>query len=119
MQEKNLEFVEIPKPAVTPKSVKNSDAGGEEANENEDYTPNIAKNFGVWIVKFPCVLALHFVLYPEVANGMSIMKFANNQSHLFVNSGAEISYVLGLIQVLSSLLCEFINIYMLAYQKTI
>jgi len=88
-------------------------------NEDEGYSPNIAKNFGVWIVKFPCVLALHFVLYPEVANGMSIMKFANNQSHLFVNSGAEISYVLGLIQVLSSLLCEFINIYMLAYQKTI
>jgi len=67
------------------------------SNSDGEYDPNIAKNFGVWFVKFPCVLALHFVLYPEVANGMNIMKFANNQPDLFVNNGSEISYVLGLI----------------------
>lgn len=41
------------------------------------YTPNIAHSFAVWIVKFPCAIALHFFLYPEVANGMAVMKFAN------------------------------------------
>jgi uncharacterized membrane protein len=46
-------------------------------NENCDYTPNVAHSFAVWIVKFPCAVALHFFLYPEVANGMAVMKFAN------------------------------------------
>lgn len=65
-------------------------------NEGGEYTPNTPKNFGVWFVKFPCTIALHFVLYPEVANGMMIMKFSNNQHHLFVNNGDKIAYILGL-----------------------
>lgn len=47
-------------------------------NDGNQYVPNHAHSFAVWIVKFPCTLALHLVLYPEVANGMQIMKFANN-----------------------------------------
>lgn len=47
-------------------------------NEEGEYTPNISHNFAVWLVKFPCSVALHFLLYPEVANGMAIMKFCNN-----------------------------------------
>jgi hypothetical protein len=47
-------------------------------NENGDYTKNIAHSYAVFFVKFPCAMALHFVLYPEVANGMNLMKFANN-----------------------------------------
>jgi len=88
-------------------------------NDGNQYVPNIAHSFAVWFVKFPCTLALHFVLYPEVANGMSLMKFANNQPHLFVNHGSEISYILGLSQVTSALLCECICIYMLTYQHTV
>jgi hypothetical protein len=64
-------------------------------------------------------LALHFVLYPEVANGMNLMKFANNQPHLFVNNGSEISFILGFCQVQSALFCEGICIYMLTYQHTV
>lgn len=88
-------------------------------DENGDYTPNIAHSFAVWFVKFPCTLSLHFVLYPEVANGMNIMKFTNNQPHLFVNNGSEIGFILGSIQVFTALLCEGICIYMLAYQHTV
>jgi hypothetical protein len=88
-------------------------------NEEGEYTPNISHNFAVWLVKFPCAVALHFMLYPEVANGMAVMKFSNNQSDLFVCNGSEISYILGLLQVLSALFCEFINIYMLTYQHTV
>lgn len=88
-------------------------------NENEDYSPNIAHNYAVFFVKFPCTLALHFVLYPEVANGMNMMKFTNNQPHLFVNNGSELGFLLGASQVFSGLLCEFICIYMLAYQHTV
>jgi hypothetical protein len=49
-----------------------------EINEEGEYTPNISHNFAVWLVKFPCSVALHFLLYPEVANGMAVMKFTNN-----------------------------------------
>jgi hypothetical protein len=35
---------------------------------------------------------------------------------MFVKNGAEISYAIGLIQVLTALLCEVINIVMLSYQ---
>lgn len=88
-------------------------------NEYGDYTPNLAHSFAVWFVKFPCTLALHFVLCPEVINGMNIMKFANNQPHLFMGNGSEISFILGASQVKSSLLCIGICVYMLAYQHTV
>lgn len=32
----------------------------------------------VMIIKFPCAIALHLYLYPEVNKGMVIMKLANN-----------------------------------------
>lgn len=32
----------------------------------------------IMIVKFPCAIALHLFMYPEVRKGMGIMKFANN-----------------------------------------
>lgn len=88
-------------------------------NDGGEYTPNIAHTFAVFLVKFPCTIALHFVLYPEVAKGMAIMKFANQQPHLFIKNGSEISFLLGLSQVSLSLFCEGINIYMLTYQHTI
>jgi len=49
------------------------------SNENGDYAAELAHSSVVFYVKFPCAVALHLVLYPEVAKGMSIMKFANNQ----------------------------------------
>lgn len=49
-----------------------------EINEDGEYTPLIAQSFPVWVIKMPCSYALHFMLYPEVANGMAIMKFTNN-----------------------------------------
>lgn len=88
-------------------------------NEDGAYTPNIAHSFTVWFVKFPCTLALHFVLCPEVTNGMNLMKYANNQPHQFVPYGSEVSYFLGLNQVFSALFCEGICIYMLAYQHNV
>jgi hypothetical protein len=36
-----------------------------------------------------------------------------------VPGGSEISYLLGLLQVSTGLLCEFVNIYMLTYQHTV
>lgn len=49
-----------------------------ELNEIED--PKMTDSFVVFFVKLPCAIALHFCLYPEVAKGMNMMKFANNQS---------------------------------------
>jgi hypothetical protein len=49
------------------------------------------------LVKFPCALALHLYLYPEVENGMVIMKFTNNNPELFYGYGSEISFTLGFL----------------------
>jgi len=49
-------------------------------NENGDFSAELSTSVVVFYVKFPCAVALHFVLYPEVAKGMNLMKFANNQS---------------------------------------
>ena len=53
-------------------------------NENFDYTPSVSHSFAVFYIKFPCAIALHFFLYPDIAKGMNLMKFANNQHELFV-----------------------------------
>ena len=48
-------------------------------------------SFAVFFVKFPCATALHLKLYPEVAKGMNVMKFANNEKEQFVRRGAAIA----------------------------
>ena len=88
-------------------------------NENGDYTPCLSHSFAVFYIKFPCAIALHFCLYPEVAKGMNLMKFANNQHAMFVEGGSEISYVIGLVQVIMALTAEAINLHMLSLQHTI
>jgi hypothetical protein len=47
------------------------------------------------------------------------MKFANNQPELFVSNGAGLSFLIGIVQYLTALHCEIINIYMLTYQKDV
>ena len=44
----------------------------------DDYERAFAHDKTVLLVKFPCAIALHLYLYPEVQKGMTIMKFANN-----------------------------------------
>lgn len=70
-------------------------------------------DFSIFFVKFPCAIALHFCLYPEVARGMELMKFANNHPELFVDGGSEISFGIAFIQVFTALLAEVINITLL------
>lgn len=88
-------------------------------NEADRFWPNYATNFPTFYVKIACVLALHFVLYPEVSKGLNIMKLANQHPQLFVEGGDKISYVLGLIQVSLALICEVLNLFMLTFQSTI
>ena len=45
---------------------------------NEMEVGTFSNDFKVFFIKFPCAIALHFCLYPEVGKGMNIMKFANN-----------------------------------------
>jgi len=47
---------------------------------NEDAPNSFPHDFSVFYVKFPCAIALQFCLYPEVAKGMEMMKFANNEA---------------------------------------
>lgn len=75
-------------------------------------------SFTVFFVKLPCTIALHLLLYPEVATGLDIMKFANQNPDLFIGNGAEIAFILGLIQVFMAVFCEAINVFLLTYQHT-
>lgn len=57
-----------------------------------------AHSFQLFLIKIPCVIALHFHLSPEVENGMAIMKFANQRNYKFVEGGSELAFVLGFSQ---------------------
>lgn len=46
-------------------------------NENNEYPITQPHNFQLMMIKLPTILALHFLLSPEVENGMRIMKYAN------------------------------------------
>lgn len=73
----------------------------------------LTDDFATFFVKFPCCIALHLELYPEVGKGMELMKLSNNYPFLFVPWGSNISFLIGFIQVFGSLLTEFVNIYLL------
>lgn len=88
-------------------------------NEGGRFTPTYPKNFPLFLVKIACVMALHFVIYPEVSKGMNIMKLANQHPTIFVKEGDKVSYILGFIQVSLAILAEILNIYMLTFQHTI
>jgi len=88
-------------------------------NEANRFTPTYAANFPLFIVKIAFVLALHFVIYPEVSKGMNIMKLANQHPSMFVKDGDKVSYILGLLQVILAVLAEILNLYMLTFQHTI
>jgi hypothetical protein len=88
-------------------------------NEGGFYTPFIPETHALWFVKFPCAIALHFCLTPQISCGLAIMKFANNQCDQFVPNGSEISFMLGLIQVFTGILCTACNIVELSYQNNI
>jgi hypothetical protein len=88
-------------------------------NEKGRYSNHFSHSFAVFYIKIPCALALHLVLYPEVAKGINVMKFTNQQAELFEGNGSAIGFMLGLTQVLSVIFCEIVNIYLLTYQHTV
>ena len=49
-----------------------------EMYDTKDELLAFTPDFKVFFVKLPCAYALHFALYPEVAKGLNMMKFANN-----------------------------------------
>lgn len=79
----------------------------------------IPRSFITLLVKFPCSAALHLMLAPQVAQGMMIMNFSNNQGELFVEYGSQISFILGFLQFIAGIYCEMINMYLLTYQKNV
>ena len=47
-------------------------------NENDEYNVKFHNSFPAFFVIIPCNIALHLKVFPEIAAGMKIMKFANN-----------------------------------------
>jgi hypothetical protein len=54
-------------------------------NESGSYYTSTAKNWPLFGCKFLSAIALHFMLYPEVADGMTIMKFSIYSFDQFVS----------------------------------
>lgn len=50
-------------------------------NENHEYHNVPDHSIILTLVKLPCIIALHFVLTPEVDNALKVMKFANQEAH--------------------------------------
>lgn len=46
-------------------------------NENKEYHDVADHGLMLNFVKIPCIVALHFVLTPEVDNALKVMKFTN------------------------------------------
>ena len=88
-------------------------------NEGGEYGFSESHNFALFFIKFPCALALHLMLYPEVARGMIIMKYANNEPDKFVEGGSETAFLIGMTQCLLAISAEFVNITLLSFQHTI
>lgn len=84
-----------------------------------EFSTEFSHDFALFFVKYPCAIALHLILYPEVARGMMIMKFANNQPESFVEYGSEVAFVIGFCQATLGIIAEFINLELLAFQHTI
>lgn len=47
-------------------------------NEGGKYGTHFVDSFPLFVVKFPCAIALHLVLYPQIEKGLRLMKFSNN-----------------------------------------
>ena len=88
-------------------------------NFEGDYRPTLATNFGLFVVKFAAMFALHLLLTPRVRNGLNIMKYANQNPEQFTTDGAVYAYCIGLFETIISMFCIYINIYLLAAQKSI
>lgn len=88
-------------------------------NENAEFNRSQAHSFQLYLIKVPCVIALHFLLSPEVENGMRIMKYANQQAHMFIEGGSELAFFLGFLQGLMAIAVQVICLRMLAFQHSI
>ena len=82
-----------------------------------DYTLTVTTFYSVVLAKFVCSGALHLMLYPEIANTMTLMKYLNNHIEDFKHPNlvffiAHTSHIINLV-------AESLNIYMLVYQHTV
>ncbi len=84
-------------------------------DENKEFDHVFPNSMALFYVKLPCCIALHYSIQPFIQKGMSIMKFANNQCDQFVEGGSEMSFLIGLLEVLISLIAEYLNILILTY----
>ena len=84
-------------------------------DENKEFLNYFPNSMALFYVKLPCCIALHYSIQPFIHKGMVIMKFANNQCDQFVEGGSEMSFIIGLIEVVISLIAEYLNILILTY----
>jgi hypothetical protein len=88
-------------------------------NENHEYHNVPDHSIILTLVKLPCIIALHFVLTPEVDNALKVMKFANQESHQFVGNGSLIVFCLAFLEALVSVYNLLMGVCLLTFQHSI
>jgi hypothetical protein len=83
----------------------------------DDYKLSKLDYYSILLCKFFSSCALHFMLYPEVAHTMTLMKYVINHPHLFTNPN--IALMVPMISTIVNVLAEFINLFMLLNQHSI
>jgi len=83
-------------------------------NEGGEYGLKFKPELMLYVIKLPCAIALHLVLYPQIDQGLRLMKFANNSPDSFVTHGSYIAFLLGFIGMLTAVVAETVNIYLLS-----
>lgn len=79
------------------------------SNESGAFGGAFPHSLMLFLVKIPCSIALHLLLYPNIERGLALMKFSNNNPELFVEHGALISYIIGFILMLTGSIAEIVN----------
>lgn len=64
-----------------------------------------------------CGIALHFILYSQINQGMKLMKFVNQYPERF--SDPLLAYMVAFLNNIINLSSEFLNIYMLFFQQKV
>jgi hypothetical protein len=59
------------------------------------------------------------VLTPEVDSALKIMKLANQQSHLFIENGSEVTFLVGFVAVFIAIFNMFLGVVLLTFQHSI
>ena len=81
---------------------------------DDAYKIYVTREHALLLVKVICTAALHLMLFPEIAQSMTVMKYIINHQGEFTNP--HVAFFISFVANSINILAELMNIYMLLYQ---